>query len=245
MTPPSTQAPTSTRPPLADALVGLAQTPDDVPGIIENLQKVAQLAVSRISTVDYAAVSPQSGDEPCTVAVSPDLTAAINDASLTACHDLAPSAGHTMTDHATADTATTLAWPNFRETGTRMGMRIVSMPLFTGSGTTRATLDLWGRDPAAIAPLTVGICAAYDPDLPVPGEIDDLAPLDAGGHELIAGFAEALSVRATIQLAVELLATQTGSDPSKAYLRLRLDAADQGISLLAAASATIAGNLPS
>ncbi|WIM98582.1 hypothetical protein ACTOB_002186 [Actinoplanes oblitus] len=245
MTPPSTQAPTSTRPTLADALVVLAQTPDDVPGITEDLRMVAQLAATRITTIDYAAVSSRSEDEPSTVAVRRDFAAAVGDASVAALGGGVSPPGHVAIGQGDPDRAVLLAWPRFRETATGMGMGIVSVPLFTGSGTMRATLDLCGRDPAAMAPLTAGICAAYDPDLPLPSEIDDLAPLDDGGHELVTGFAEALSVRATIQLAVELVATRAGRGTSNAYLDLRLDAADKGISLLAAATAVITRHLGS
>ncbi|GAA2888068.1 hypothetical protein Acy02nite_81780 [Actinoplanes cyaneus] len=243
MTPLSPQIPTGTRPPLADALVKLAQTPDDVSSIAEDLQKVAELAATRISKIDYAAVSPQSEDGPCTVAVSQDLAVAVQDAAVADLDAVAPPLEQDVSGHGGADASVTLAWPGFREAATSMGMRVVSMPLFTGSGATRATLDLCSRDAAAMAPLTAGICAAYDPNLPSPGEVDDLAPLDDGGQELVAGFAEALSVRATIQLAVELVATRSGSGPNDAYLELRLDAADKGISLLAAATAVITRSL--
>ena len=90
-----------------------------------------------------------------------------------------------------------------------------------------------------MAPLTVGICAAYDPDLPSPVDDEELRPLDSGGEELIAGFAEALSVRATIQLACALI----GGPEEEAYLGIRLDAAQRGVSLSEAATAVISRNL--
>ncbi len=78
----------------------------------------------------------------------------------------------------------------------------VSIPLFSGSGDTIAALNLYGRDKAATAPLIAGVPAIFDPDLPLPADRDDLQPLDAGGEELLTGFAEALGARSTIQLAL-------------------------------------------
>jgi hypothetical protein len=227
----SAHTPTGTTRPLAEAIAALAGTPDDVPGIDDQLQRTAQLAADRIAAVDYAAVSTRSGDGGCTVATSGELAAAVTDATGPARNGaLPPPPAGTGTG-----TGTTMDWPGFREMAAEMGMGVVSVPLFAGSGASIATLDLYGRDAAGMAPLTVGVCAAYDPDLEMPTSHGELPPLDGGGEELVAGFAEALAVRATIQLALAMVEDGAG-DP---YLNLRLRAVDQGVPLLDAATAVI------
>lgn len=230
MTSLSARTPTSTGHPLAEAIVALAETPDDVPGIEARLQRVAQLAADRVAAVDYAAVAPRSGDGSCIVAASGELIDAVEDVSRAA----PPSA---------ADADATMAWPHFRETAAGLGMRVVSVPLFTGSGAAIATLDLYSRDLEAMAALTAGIRAVHDPDLPWPGEDGATRPLDAGGEELLTGFAEALSVRSTIQLALTLISKGRPAGTEDAYLALRLRAAAARVSLLRAATAAIAGDL--
>ncbi|WP_328475209.1 hypothetical protein OHA21_18020 [Actinoplanes sp. NBC_00393] len=226
-TPASTQTPSSAQP-LAEALVALAETPDDMPGLDARLERLAALAAERIIAVDYAATAPRLDGESYTVATSGELV-----------EDVSSAAPTTVAGAAT----TTMTWPGFRETAAGMGLGVVSVPLFTGSGATIANLDLYSRDADALAPLTVGICAAYDPEVPWPADPGDLQPLDAGGEELINGFAEALSVRATIQLALELMNQDAGSAALNAYAKLRLDAVTRGISLSAAATAVIARRL--
>lgn len=223
MTSPSTEAPTDIRRPLAEAIITLAATPDDVPDIADQLETIALLAAERIAVADYAAIAAKHDDGCCTVATSGELVEAVAEASPGAA---APAPG-----------ATTMNWPGFRDTAADLGMGLVSVPLFAGSGATVASLDLYGRELTALAPLTAGICAAYDPELPLP---DDEQPLDAGSAELVAGFAEAVSVRATIQLALSIIMRESGLAHADAYLKLRLHAADIGADLLTAATAVIA-----
>ncbi|MBB2947168.1 hypothetical protein FB565_006936 [Actinoplanes lutulentus] len=223
MTPRPAEIPASMRQPLADAIVALADTPDDVPGVDDRLRRVAVLAADRIGAVDYAAVASRHGDGTCTVAAGGDLVQAVEDVS----------------EDDETDGDTTMAWPGFRDTAAEMGLGMVSVPLFTGSGTAIASLDLYGREVSAMAPLTAGICAAYDPDLPWPGDTEDVAAMDAGGEELVTGFAEALSVRATIQCALALIMANDGIKDQDAYLKLRVRAAGDGVSLSAAANTVI------
>ncbi|MDI6098975.1 hypothetical protein QLQ12_10220 [Actinoplanes sp. NEAU-A12] len=230
MTSLSAQTPTSTGHPLAEAIVALAETPDDMPGIDARLQRVAQLAADRIAVVDYAAVAPRPGDGSCIVAASGELIDAVEEVS-TAAPPAAMGPGTTMT------------WPHFRETAAGLGMRVVSVPLFTGGGAAIATLDLYSRDPDAMAALTAGVRAAHDPELPWPGDEGDMRALDAGAEELLTGYAEALSVRATIQLALAMLGRSMPGGPKDAYLRLRLHAAGEGVSLLRAATTVIEADL--
>jgi hypothetical protein len=214
----------STMPPLAGAIVALAGTPDDMPGMDGRLERLAELAATRIAGVEYAAAARRHDDGCCTVAAGCELADAVTDA-------LRPESG-------TGSGTTTMAWPGFRETAAEMGLGLVSVPLFAGSGATIASLDLYGRDRARLAPLTRGICAAYDPGLEMP---ETLPVDDDGGTELINGFAEALSVRATIQLALTVIGLESGIDDDDAYVVLRLRAVERGVPLLDAATTVVQG----
>jgi hypothetical protein len=139
------------------------------------------------------------------------------------------------------DIDTTIKWPGFRQAALSMGLHAsLSIPLFAGSGDTIAALNLYGRDEAAMAPLIAGVPAIFNPDLPLPADRDDLQPLDAGGEELLSGFADALAARSTIQLALGLIMGRIGTSPNGAYINLRLRSADAGVSLLTAAETVIA-----
>ncbi|MEV4279688.1 hypothetical protein [Actinoplanes xinjiangensis] len=219
--------------PLAQALVSLAETPDDMPDIGDRLDGLAHLAADRIDAVDYAAIAARPDDGCCAVATDSRLVEAVEDAVTDVGGDAPPPTGRLTT---------TITWPRFRETAAGMGMSIVSVPVFTGGGAAVATLDLYGRDPAAMAPMTAGLCVAYDPELSWPDR-ESLGPLDEGGEELVEGFAEALAVRATIQLALDMITIGARVDGAGAYLSLRLHAADNHVSLLQAASTLITRNL--
>ncbi|BEL04049.1 hypothetical protein Q0Z83_022400 [Actinoplanes sichuanensis] len=223
---------------MAQALVTLAETPDDMPEIGDRLQVVARLAAHRIGIVTYAAITPRPDDGSSTVATSPDLVEAIDDATPDLPGEPAP---HVEPGPAADGLAATIEWPGFRDTAAGMGMGVVSVPLFTGSGTTVATLDLYGPDPATMAPIAAGIRAAYDPDLPWPDGSEDGSTSDPGVDELVEGVAEALSTRSTIQLALDMIRIGTAPGATDAYLTLRLLAADDSVSLLDAATTLIAG----
>lgn len=117
----------------------------------------------------------------------------------------------------------------------------VSIPVFVGSGQAIAALNLYGRDAAAMAPLIAGVWAVHRPDRPLPGDREDLQPLGAGGEDLLAGYAEALTVRSTIQLALGIIMGRDELTAEAANLTLRLHAAETGIGLRTAASNIIAG----
>jgi len=74
----------------------------------------------------------------------------------------------------------------------------------------------------------------------LPADRDDLQALDAGGDELLTGFAEALAARSTIQLALGIIMGHTGTSATDAYIELRLRAANAGVSLLTTAETVIA-----
>jgi hypothetical protein len=224
---PSTQTPPSTREPLADAIVTLAGTPDDMPGINGFLRRIAELAVTRIAGIDYAAICSRPDDGNSMVAVR-KVTLDAFTASRDDTTALADSAATSMT----------MSWPDFRHDAAEMGLLVVSAPLFCGSGTATATLDLYSRDDTTMEPLTAGIRAVYDDDLPLPADGSDLTRLSAGTEELLTGLAEALSVRASIQLALTIL--QKTHPSENAYERLRLTAADENVSFVTAAQLLIA-----
>jgi hypothetical protein len=94
-----------------------------------------------------------------------------------------------------------------------------------------------------MAPLIVGVWALYDPERPLPSDIDGLPALSEGGTELLTGFAEALTVHSTIQLALGLIMSRAGIANDDAYVDLRSRAVDSRISLLTAANSIIRGDL--
>jgi hypothetical protein len=66
--------------PLAELLVTLAGTPDDVPAIDVHLKTLVQLAADRVGGVDYASVTTLRDDTYCTVAASSELADAVDQA---------------------------------------------------------------------------------------------------------------------------------------------------------------------
>lgn len=234
------QSHTDTQGPLGTAITILAATPDDAPSIDVQLKHLVQLAADRVAAADYAAVTVLRDDAYSTVAASSALGRAVDQAQYIDQDGPCLQSLNTNAPVTVPDIAATMMWPRFREAAAGLGLHSsVSVPLFTGSGRTIAVLNIYGRDTTAMAPLIVGVWAVYDPDRPLPHEHEDLPPLDAGGEELLAGFAEALTVRATIQLALRVIMARHHGTADDAYLRLRLQAADTGISLLAAANTVI------
>jgi hypothetical protein len=75
-----------------------------------------------------------------------------------------PTAPAKVADLAVPDVAATMRWPGFRDSAYRLGTRAsLSIPLFAGRGTAMAAINLYGRGPAALAPLTAAVWARYDP----------------------------------------------------------------------------------
>ena len=135
----------------------------------------------------------------------------------------------------------TMTWPKFRERATEMGLHAsLSIPVFVGSGKAIAALNLYARDAVAIAPLIVGVLAVHQPARPLPDDGEELPPVDSGSAELLDGFATALQLRSTIQLALGVIMGRDGLTAEAAYLTLRLHAAETGTGLLTAAINVIA-----
>jgi hypothetical protein len=243
MTQPSSQSDTGVRGRLAEAIVGLAGTPDDSSGIDVQLTTIVRLAADRVAAADYASVTALRGVVYTTVAASSELAVAVDRAQYAdrdgpCLQSLVTDTPVTVSD--VSDVSTTMRWPGFRQAAAGLGLHAsVSIPLFAGGGAAIAALNLYGRDSVAMAPLIVGVWSIYDPDRPLPAGHNDLQSLDPGGEELLAGFAEAVTVRDTIQLAVGVIMGREHITAREAYLRLRLHAADTGVSLPAAAASVI------
>jgi hypothetical protein len=241
MTQPSSPSAGPARGPLAEIIVALAGTPDDVSCIDVQLDRLVRLAADTITAADYASVTAVRDGVYSTVAASSALATAVDRAQYADDDGPCLQALDQDTPVAVRDASTTMRWPGFRDAARRMGLRAsVSIPVFTGSGAAVAALNLYGRATAAMAPLIVGVCAVYDPDRPMSFDDLGLPPLDPGGEDLLAGFAEALEVRATIQLALGCIMARTGT-AQDAYVDLRLRAVETGASLLDAANAVIIG----
>ncbi|WP_229070077.1 hypothetical protein [Actinoplanes sp. DH11] len=235
MTKPLSQNPAAVRLSLSGTLVALAETPADVPEWEDRLRGLVESAADRVGAVDYASVTGRPDDGTSIVAASGALVHAVDEVPVDdVLPDDAPVDGRDATPPG-QPAGSAMAWPGFRATAAGMGLHVVSAPVYCGNGEAIATLDLYGRDAAAMAVLAEGVAAAYDPERPLPGEDGNAAGWDAGGEELILGLAEAYTVRETIQLALSLMHSGSG-DP---YPELRLRAAEKGISLLAAATAVI------
>ena len=231
---------TDERGPMATAFVALAMTPDDAVDLDAQLNKLAQMVVDRVDAVDYASVTAARDGAYATVATTSELATAVDQAQYEDQNGPCLQSFEESSPIGVRSIDTTIKWPGFRQAALAMGLHAsVSIPLFSGSGDTIAALNLYGRDAAAMAPLIAGIPAIFDPDLPLPADRDDLQPLDAGGEELLTGFAEALAARSTIQLALGIIMGHTGTQTKDAYIALRLRAADAGVPLLTAAETVI------
>ncbi len=226
---------------MAAALVALAMTPDDAVDLDAQLNKLVQMVVDRVAAVEYASVTAARDGAYATVATTSELATAVDRAQYDDQDGPCLRSLEENTPVGVRDIDTTIKWPGFRQAALSMGLHAsVSIPLFSGSGDTIAVLNLYGRDAAAMAPLIAGVPAIFDPDLSLPADRDDLQPLDAGGEELLTGFAEALATRSTIQLALGIIMGRTGTSANDAYIELRLRAADAGVALLTAAETVIA-----
>jgi len=121
-----------------------------------------------------------------------------------------------------------------------LGLRSsLSIPLFAGRGLPVAALNLYGHDPATLAPLSAAVLAAYDdaPEGRCPGAAEKLSP---GDRDLIAGLVGAFAVRATIQQAIGMIIAERQTNADLAYALLRSQAAATTGSLVGAATAVLA-----
>src|SRR4051794_18924448 len=186
--------------PLTACLTALAGTPDDVSWIGCQLVTIAQLSADLITAVAYASVTAYRDDAVSTVAASSEIALAVDQAQYADEAGPCLDALDTASPVAVPDVAATMQWPGFRDSAYRLGISAsLSIPLFAGRGTAIAALNLYGRNPNSLAPLTAAVWAAYDLHGPGPTARDGL---DAGGEGLVAGLAGAFAVRARIQQAI-------------------------------------------
>jgi hypothetical protein len=213
--------------PLAGALARLAGTPDHSYTVAAQLVAIARMAAERVEAVSYASITALRGKAHVTVAVSDELVLAVDEAQYA--DDAGPclEALKTGTPVTVPDIAATVQWPRFHEEAPRLGLHSsVSVPLYAGRVEPIAVLNLYGRDPAAMAPLAAGICAVHEHAGEEPGRADDLPLPDDGSRELIAGYAETLVIRATIQLALGIIMQDFHCVAEDAYLSLCIRAAE-------------------
>ena len=246
---------------LAVSVATLAGTPDDASDVDARLGEIAQLAVDRISAVDYTSITALGDDGYLTVAVSSDLIRAVDDVQyelggpcVQALKEQAPTGalsgfgepagsgefdGSEEFEGSGPLSDNRMRWPGFVDAAARLGLtRTVSLPLFTGSGAAAAVLNLYGRDEAALAPLAAGIWIVYA-GKPPSWYSGPLESVDAGARELVVGFAGAVAVRATIQHALSLITDRYDSSAVQAYHWLRTHADRTGHTLTEAAEALI------
>ena len=225
--------------PLARGLAELAGTPDETPDLDERLAALARLVVDRVGAADFASVTAARAGSYTTVAVSSELILAVDEVQNAEkdgpCVE-ALTRGEPVTEK---HLATSVRWPGFTAEALRLGLRSsLSMPLFTAGGGPVAALNLYGRDDEAMAPLIAGVWAVFDPEGDLPAT--PRAALDGGGRELLAGFAEAVAVRSTIQQALYAIMDRHDELVHEAYLRLTAMAAASGTPVRAVAEALLA-----
>lgn len=223
--------------PLTGALVALAGTADDSSWITSQLVDLGRLAADSLPAVHCVSVTAYGDDGYVTVVASSAAASALDEVQYT-CH-AGPSldaldAGAPVS---VPDLATAVAWAPLRDAADGLGLHaLLSIPLFGGRGIALATLNLYGNDRAALAPLAAAVREVFDND----GHAD--ARPGGWGDEagFVAGLTAAFAVRAHLQTAIEAIAADTGRTPDGAYLTLRLRAAETGASLADTATAVIA-----
>ena len=221
---------------LARALADLAATPDDSAGVDTHLVLIARLGADLVEPVDYASVTTLHGDTPTTVAASNRIALDVDAAQyadgagpcLDALEDGKPLS--------VPDLGTVMAWPGFRDTAWRLGIRAsLSIPLFAGSGNPIAALNLYARRPDALTDLTRAVWAIYDGA----GATFDGSAGQNGSGDLLTGLTAAFHTRDLIQRAIGIIMSQEHVTAEGAYLRLRMRAAETGAPLLDAARTVV------
>ncbi|MEV4279674.1 GAF domain-containing protein [Actinoplanes xinjiangensis] len=224
--------------PLARCLIDLADTPDDAAGVQAQLVTVALLVADRVEATDYASITTPGVGGYTTVAASSELARTVDEAQYDSDAGPCLDSVDTGTPVAVPDIRTAMRWPGFREQALAMGLRAsLSIPLFAGSGTTLAALNLYGRDHTSMGVLIDAVLSVFDDrngDEPLPPALDD------GGRELVAGLVEAHAIRATIQRAIGVTMGRENCTAEQAYRRLRASAAAAGATLRETATGLLA-----
>jgi len=196
------------------------------------------LSADLIAAVAYTSVTAYRDDCFTTVATSDDIVLAVDQAQYADEAGPCLEALDTGSPIPVPSVDAAMAWPAFRDAALGLGIRAsLSIPLFAGRGTVLAGLNLYGRDPAALASLIAAVCAAYDSSSDRPIRRADA--LDHGGTAMVAGLAEAFAVRDRIQQAIGAIMAATHRTADAAYLMMRIRAAETGTSLLDTANAVL------
>ncbi|MEU4620039.1 GAF and ANTAR domain-containing protein [Actinoplanes sp. NPDC023801] len=216
--------------PLVRCLIELADTPDDAAGVETQLVTVALLTVDRVNAADYASITALRGDGYATVAASSDLARTVDEAQYNSDAGPCLDSVDTGAPIAVPDIGSAMRWPGFREQAFALGLRAsLSIPLFAGSGSTLAALNLYGRDHATMGALikaVLSVFEAQDGNAESGPEV-----LDDGSRELVIGLTEAHAVRATIQRAIGVTIARENCTAEEGYRLLRARAADTGTTL--------------
>jgi hypothetical protein len=227
--------------PLAEALAALAETPDEAPDLDRQLAVLARLTVDRVAAADFVSVTALHRGSYTSVAVSSELIRAVDEVQYSEGDGPCIDALQQGSPVAATDSAVLVRWPGFGREALRLGIgATVSVPLFTASGAAVAALNVHSRDRAAVAPLIDGVWAIFDSDRGRPRAWPELS--DDGGRQLLAGFAEAVTVRDMIQWALHVLMHRHGDSISQAYRRLIAMSADSGLSVRTVARTFLPGN---
>lgn len=229
------------RGPLAQCLIGLAGTPDDSSRIIGQLDTITQMAADLVTPISYASITAYRDDAYTTVAASSEVALAVDRAQYQDRDGPCLSALDAGTPVTVPDLVTTMRWPGFREVAFGLGLRSsLSVPLFAGRGSAIAALNLYGRDPDAMAPLTAAVWSVFHADGPAPDPRRDDPRLDDGSAGLVAGIDGAFAVRAVIHQAIGVIIAGARCSADAAYAILRLRAAEGGLTLSGVAAAVVA-----
>jgi hypothetical protein len=219
--------------PLVIAVAGLAATPEYKSTIDSQLATIARLTAARVGAAAFASITGTRAEVPVTVAVSDELIRAVDDAQHGENAGPCVEALRSGTPLGVPDIDATMRWPGFHEEAPRLGLHAsVSVPLHTSRGGPIAVLNVFGRDRAAMAPLIAAVYAVRG--RPFEGAM----PLvDAGGRELVAGYAQAFVVRDRIRRAMDVIMRENRCAPDDAYVILCIRAAQDATDLAAAATA--------
>ena len=235
--PPATQ-PHEPQSRLTATLSTLAGTPDNNTRIDELLITIARLTADVVEPVSYASVTANRAGAPTTVAASSKLA---YDVDLAQYADRAGPCLDALSDAKPVDVpdvAAVMAWPGFRDTAWRLGLRAsLSIPLFAASGGPIAALNLYAHDREPMAALTRQVWAVYHTG--ARQDHGQLPTVADGSQQLLAGLTAAFDIRALIQQALGTIMARRRVTADTAYLLLRARAAETGATLLAAATTAI------
>jgi hypothetical protein len=224
--------------PLTECLIALAGTPDDSAWIDSQLITLVHLAAD-IGPVRHSSATIRHNEGFATVATTDDVAVAMDEKQYADHAGPCLEALGTEVPVPVPDILATTTWPAFRDHAVACAVRAsLSVPLFAGRGSTVAALNLYGADPAAMAPLTAAVLHAHESHTMLTGGI--AGRLDRAGTGLVAGIIGAFGIRSVIQQAVAVLVADTHRSPDAAYQVLRQRAAENGTPLLGTATAILA-----